>query len=140
MADPLKYFRVEAREILDQLQRGVLELERAEASSENVPRLLRLGHTLKGAARVVKQPEIANLAHRLEDLLVPLREAGREATPEESAQLLALVDAIAIEISSLAPAPAEPLPGPALAQNSDAAPVRAKRLVQARCSSTTSTH
>jgi two-component system chemotaxis sensor kinase CheA len=125
MADPLKYFRVEAREILDQLQRGVLELERAQASSENVPRLLRLGHTLKGAARVVKQPEIANLAHRVEDLLVPLREAGREATPEESAQLLALVDAIAIEISKLAPAPAEPVPRSVVATKVDATPVRA---------------
>ena len=125
MADPLKYFRVEAREILDQLQRGVLELERAEASSENVARLLRLGHTLKGAARVVKQPEIANLAHRLEDLLVPLREAGREATRDESAQLLALVDAVAKEISRLAPAPAEPLPHPAVAPRTDATPAHA---------------
>ena len=122
MADPLKYFRVEAREILDQLQRGVLELERAQASSENVPRLLRLGHTLKGAARVVKQPLIANLAHRVEDVLVPLREAGREATPEESAQLLALVDAIAIEISKLAPAPAEAVPSAVVAPKPDAMP------------------
>jgi two-component system, chemotaxis family, sensor kinase CheA len=122
MADPLKYFRVEAREILDQLQRGVLELERAQASSENVPRLLRLGHTLKGAARVVKQPQIANLAHRVEDLLVPLRQAGREATPEESAQLLALVDAIAIEISKLAPAPAEAVPSAVVAPKPDATP------------------
>jgi two-component system chemotaxis sensor kinase CheA len=125
MADPLKYFRVEAREILDQLQRGVLELERAQASSENVPRLLRLGHTLKGAARVVRQPEIANLAHRVEDLLVPLRQAGREATPEESAQLLALVDAIATEISKLAPAPAEPVVSPAATSTADATPPRA---------------
>lgn len=122
MADPLKYFRVEAREILDQLQRGVLELERAQASAENVPRLLRLGHTLKGAARVVKQPEIANLAHRVEDLLVPLREGGREATPEESTQLLALVDAIALEVSKLAPAPAEPVESPAVAAKTDATP------------------
>jgi two-component system, chemotaxis family, sensor kinase CheA len=125
MADPLKYFRVEAREILDQLQRGVLELERAHESSENVPRLLRLGHTLKGAARVVKQPEIANLAHRVEDLLVPLRQAGREATPEESAQLLALVDAIATEISKLAPAPAEVLVSPAATSTADATLPRA---------------
>ena len=49
MSDPLKYFRVEAREIVEQLQSGVLELER---SGDSVSKLLRLAHTLKGAARV----------------------------------------------------------------------------------------
>ena len=35
MQDPLKYFRVEAREILEQLQRGLLELERSGAQSDS---------------------------------------------------------------------------------------------------------
>jgi two-component system chemotaxis sensor kinase CheA len=115
MADPFKYFRVEAREILEQLQRGLLELERAEGSAENVPRLLRLAHTLKGAARVVKQAEIAQLSHQLEDVLVPLREGPREATADEAERLLGLVDAIGQKISALAPAPAstrKPCPAP----------------------------
>jgi two-component system chemotaxis sensor kinase CheA len=111
MQDPLKYFRVEAREILEQLQRGLLELERAEQTTANIPRLLRLGHTLKGAARVVKQLDIAKLAHELEDLLVPLREQAREAKPDEIERLLGLVDTIAREIGRLAPAPtAAPAP------------------------------
>lgn len=109
MADPLKYFRIEAHEILEQLQRGLLELERAHNSAENVPRLLRLVHTLKGAARVVKQPEIAHSSHQIEDLLVPLRESAREATTEESQRLLGLLDSITQQIASLAPAPAEPV-------------------------------
>src|SRR6188768_505399 len=104
MADPLKYFRIEAHEILEQLQRGLLELERAVGSAENVPRLLRLAHTLKGAARVVRQSEIANLSHQLEDLLVPLREGPREASADESQRLLGLLDAITQQISGLAPA------------------------------------
>ncbi|HEX2869969.1 MAG TPA: response regulator [Polyangiaceae bacterium] len=115
MADPFKYFRVEAREILEQLQRGLLELERAVASAENVPRLLRLAHTLKGAARVVKQAEIAQLSHQLEDVLVPLREGPREATADEAERLLGLVDAIGQKISALAPAPAAPPAGAAQA-------------------------
>ncbi len=73
-----------------------------------MPRLLRLAHTLKGAARVVKQLEIANLAHQLEDLLVPLREGRREATAEESQRLLGLVDEIAHQVLGLAPAPVSP--------------------------------
>ena len=60
--DPYKYFRPEARELLDQFAQGVLELEKGEASAAAVQRLLRLAHTLKGAARVVKQSEIAERA------------------------------------------------------------------------------
>src|SRR5687768_12297226 len=104
MQDPFKYFRIEAQEILAELQRGLLELERGDRSAETVPRLLRLAHTLKGAARVVKQLEIASLSHQLEDLLVPQRELSRELARDEAERLLAVVDAIALEIRSLAPA------------------------------------
>ena len=106
MQDPLKYFRVEAHEILEQLQSGLLELERSGARRESTQRLLRLAHTLKGAARVVKQPQIANLAHQLEDLLVPFRELEQELAAPEIEALLATVDAIARGVAGLAPAPA----------------------------------
>ena len=72
-----RYFRVEARELSEQLGRGALELEKG-ATPELVARLLRLAHTLKGAARVVKQREIADHAHALEDALAPLRERKRQ--------------------------------------------------------------
>src|SRR5438105_1389492 len=72
--DPYKYFRVEARELADQLSTGILDLERGAAAPEIVPRLLRVAHTLKGAAGVVKQIEIAEAAHAIEDVLVPFRE------------------------------------------------------------------
>ena len=42
--DPYKYFRIEARELVDQLGTTTLELER-EPSPELVARLLRLAHT-----------------------------------------------------------------------------------------------
>ena len=64
MADPYKYFRVEARELVEQLGTGVLELEREGTGRDVVARLLRHAHTLKGAARVVKQGEIAKLAQK----------------------------------------------------------------------------
>ena len=72
--DPYRYFRVEARELVDQLGKGLLELEKGGASAEMVAQLLRLAHTLKGAARVVKQPEIADHAHAIEDVLEPFRD------------------------------------------------------------------
>jgi two-component system chemotaxis sensor kinase CheA len=97
--DPYKYFRVEAREILEDLSRGVLELE-THLVPETLARLLRSAHTLKGAARVVRQAEIAEHAHAIEAVLVPLRSAS--AMPKGDAQeLLRLVDAIAIGVAAL---------------------------------------
>ena len=74
-ADPYKYFRVEARELLDGLTRGALELEKGAGDKSLVGSLLRLAHTLKGASRVVQQPAIAELAHGLEEILSPFRDA-----------------------------------------------------------------
>jgi len=48
--DPYKYFRVEARELLDGLAQGILQLEKDSPTPEVMARLLRLAHTLKGAA------------------------------------------------------------------------------------------
>ena len=69
--DPYQYFRVEARELLDGLTQGILQLEKGASAppSEGVARLLRLAHTLKGAARVVMQPRIAERAHTGEGIL-----------------------------------------------------------------------
>src|SRR5690349_17636053 len=77
--DPYQYFRIEAREILEGLGQGVLELEKPGRGQDLVGRLLRHAHTLKGAAWVVKQTAIADLAHAIEDALAPLRDAGGEA-------------------------------------------------------------
>ena len=74
--DPYKYFRPEARDLLDQFAKGILDLEKSGTSATAIQRLLRLAHTLKGAARVVKQSEIADRAHAIEDALSPLRDCA----------------------------------------------------------------
>jgi two-component system, chemotaxis family, sensor kinase CheA len=110
MADPYRYFRVEAGEILEQLQKGLLELEKGAPPAEVVARLLRLAHTLKGAARVVKQKGIADLSHALEDVLVPVRDIGAPIGPGMIGGALAQVDAMQALLLALAPvaASAEP--------------------------------
>jgi two-component system, chemotaxis family, sensor kinase CheA len=100
--DPYKYFRIEARELVGQLAKGVLDLEKGSSETDLVARLLRLAHTLKGAARVVKQPGIADLSHAVEDALAPLRE-GSAALPHESMDgVLSLLDAISVRVAGLA--------------------------------------
>jgi two-component system chemotaxis sensor kinase CheA len=93
--DPYRYYRIEARELLEGLRQGALELERG-AGPPAVARLLRLAHTLKGASRVVKQGEIAALAHELEGELEPYRDGGTVATASsrDIVRLLADVDGL----------------------------------------------
>ena len=122
--DPYKYFRVEARELSDQLGQGLLELERSGSGGEIVPRLLRLAHTLKGAARVVRQPEIAEHAHAIEDALSPFRELAGIVPRQHVDSILKLVDAITARVAALA--------APALtpAATTDAAPPAAAPAAQ----------
>jgi two-component system chemotaxis sensor kinase CheA len=113
--DPYQYFRVEARELLDGLTQGILQLEKGPCDPpfEGVARLLRLAHTLKGAARVVKQPRIAERAHKIESILTTHRESELPLTKAQGSELLLLLDEISShlsEISSLAPASAESTP------------------------------
>src|SRR5688572_28404675 len=80
--DPLRYFRVEARDLVDQISAGVLDLDQRPVP-EPVGRLLRAAHTLKGAARVVKHKEIADRAHAFEEILVPHRTGVGALAAEE---------------------------------------------------------
>ncbi len=101
--DPYRYFRPEARNLLDQFAQGILELENSGTAGA-VQRLLRLAHTLKGAARVVRQTTIAERAHAIEDALAPYRECADGLARESIDVILAHLDEIAGRIVTLAPA------------------------------------
>jgi two-component system chemotaxis sensor kinase CheA len=104
-SDPYKYFRVEAREILDQLGQGALDLEKGALVPGAVARLLRLAHTLKGAARVVKQRTIADCAHALEDALTPVRDGSGPVARDRVDRVFSLVDDIGSALAQLSPPP-----------------------------------
>ena len=104
--DPYRFFRIEARDLLRQMSEAVLAAEQAPAP-DLPPRLLRLAHTLKGAASVVRQPGIAAQAHAIEDLLTPLRDRAEAPGRADLDALLALIDAAGDAITALdAPAAA----------------------------------
>jgi two-component system, chemotaxis family, sensor kinase CheA len=128
--DPYRYFRIEARELLEQLGKGVLALEK-EGGVEQIVFLLRLAHTLKGAARVVKQAPIADGAHRLEELLGPYR-SGEQTVPRTVLdELLVLVDQMAAQLAEIGrPAPSvtpKPQAPPAVTAPSPVPEVRTVR-------------
>jgi two-component system chemotaxis sensor kinase CheA len=99
--DPYQYFRVEAKEIVERLSRGVLELQPGHTAKEAVAQLLRLAHTLKGAAHVVKQAEIAQLAHQIEDGLLPYADGGTPVAAGCAEDLLRRVDGISARLAQL---------------------------------------
>ena len=88
--DPYKYFRPEARDLLDQFAQGRPRAREGRGgAAAAVQQLLRLAHTLKGAARVVKQAEIANRAHAIEDALAPFRDCADSIAREQIDAILA---------------------------------------------------
>src|ERR1700722_18857219 len=100
--DPYRYFRVEARELLDELGKGALELDKGSAAPELIALMLRLAHTLKGAARVVKQREMAGCAHAIEDALEPFRDRVAAVSRDGIEATLKALDEIALRITALA--------------------------------------
>ncbi len=107
--DPYKYFRVEARELLEGLTQGVLQLEKGAPAPDLIARLLRLAHTLKGAARVVKQSSIAELSHTMESVLTNHRGIDLPLGKEQASSLLRCLDQMAALVNGLEPASEAPV-------------------------------
>lgn len=107
-ADPYKYFRVEAAELVELLGQGALAIEKGAPVVGGVAALLRHAHTLKGAARVVKQPAIAECAHMIEEELSAHRSATDGLPRQCAARMFSELDAIAGQLVALGLPPAEP--------------------------------
>jgi two-component system chemotaxis sensor kinase CheA len=110
--DPYRYFRPEARNLLDQFAQGILDLEKNGSSAAAVARLLRIAHTLKGAARVVRQSAIAERAHAIEDALAPYRDSTSGVARENIDLILSHLDEIGSQIVTLVPADGSDSGGP----------------------------
>ena len=116
----LQYFRPEATELMDAVGRGLLALERGDPEPGLVAAALRSLHTLKGAARVARQPEIATAAHAMEELLGPYRDAAGSVPSAALAGSLAHAESIRARIAQLGAV--DRATGAAASPASDAAP------------------
>lgn len=104
--DPYKYFRVEVAELVELLGQAALDIGKGAPVAGGVAALLRYAHTLKGAARVVRQPAIADRAHTIEDVLAPYRTLGTQIPPGIAPALLTELDAVSAAVGLLGPLPA----------------------------------
>jgi chemotaxis protein histidine kinase CheA len=70
----LGYFIEEAKEHLETLEKGILELSSAVADAERINEMFRAAHSVKGGAAMLGYGGIQQAAHRLEDAFKILRE------------------------------------------------------------------
>src|SRR5665213_1346460 len=99
--DPYRYFRVEAKELLDELTKGALHLDKGVSPASSATEMLRHAHTLKGAARIVRQREIADHAHAIEEVLDPFRDSSDAMPRDRLDAILGLLDDIGTLIKQL---------------------------------------
>src|SRR5258706_3708825 len=97
MAQVLAVFREEQAEHRQAAAELLLELEREPAHPQRqalLDRLFREAHSLKGGARAAGQPEIEQIAHRIEDVFSAVRQGQRQITPDICDPIYAALDAI----------------------------------------------
>ena len=78
-----------------ELNAGLLELEREPATAQRIEPLMRSGHSLKGAARIIGLDPAVQLAHEMEDVFVAAGAARIRMTPTEIDVLLRSADLLA---------------------------------------------
>ncbi len=74
MAKFLARFVDEAREHVNKLNEGLVQLENHPDDAETVNAVFRSAHTIKGSSRMMKLNAITEVAHKMEDVLGALRE------------------------------------------------------------------
>lgn len=85
-------FRVEAQELLEQIEHGLLDLERTPDDMNIIAGLFRALHTLKGSGAMFGYDALAKLAHRCETAFDRIRKGKAKAKPELICAVLAALD------------------------------------------------
>ena len=94
MDDIIKEFLVESSDNLDQLDAGLVELEKDPSSPELLGSIFRAIHTVKGTSGVLGFPKLEAVAHGGENLLSKMRDGKLRLNTEIVTGLLQIVDAI----------------------------------------------
>lgn len=90
----VKEFLTEAFDLLDSLERSLLELEKNSGDEKAIQEIFRAAHTIKGGAGTVGFQEIQQLTHLLEDVLDLARKKKIKFSTEDISLLLSCRDAL----------------------------------------------
>ena len=80
--DPADTFRQEARELLETLEQGLLDLERTPTDADLINAVFRALHTIKGSGAMFGFVEVAGFVHEFETAFDQVRKGQSVATPE----------------------------------------------------------
>lgn len=100
----LQTFIAEARELLQDMEQSLLQLENAPDDADQLASIFRAAHTIKGSAGLFGLEPVVGFAHVVEDVLDRLRDghmlANRELIAlllESNDHLLALIEVVAVQ-------------------------------------------
>jgi two-component system chemotaxis sensor kinase CheA len=88
MDEILNVFSVEAREQLEAMESGLMQLEKGDRDPETINAVFRAAHTIKGGAGVVEIHTVEKFTHVLENVLDRLRNGEIEVSGEMISALL----------------------------------------------------
>jgi len=108
MDKTLEIFHIEANELLEEMESALICLERSPSDLESLNSVFRAAHTIKGSAGVVGLGHIEDFTHRVESLLVCIREGQSEVNEDIIEMLLESRDHIAELVAGIADRSADP--------------------------------
>ena len=117
-------FRAESLEHAQNIESGLIALERTPQSTPLLDEVFREAHSLKGAARMLGLRDIQNLAHEIENLLDDARQGKLRITSAEVAPQLQKLDQIRALVAKAVGASATPTPNETAPAAPDDAPAR----------------
>jgi two-component system chemotaxis sensor kinase CheA len=94
MDEILSVFSVEAKEQLDAMEAGLMQLEQGDRDPETINAVFRAAHTIKGGAGVVEIESVEKFTHVLENVLDRLRNGEIDVSGDMISALLAGCDHI----------------------------------------------
>ncbi|GAB4288934.1 MAG: chemotaxis protein CheA [Thiohalomonadaceae bacterium] len=124
----LQDFMVEAGEILEQLNKQLVELERSPDDHDLLNAVFRGFHTIKGGAGFLGLNNMVDVCHRSEDVFNLLRNGEKQVTAQLMDTVLPVLDVLNAQFEQLRaaeepdPAPAELLQGLEALAHPDAEP------------------
>lgn len=90
----LPTFFAECRDLLDDMENNLLNIELLEDKSESLNAIFRAAHTIKGSAGLFSFEQVVSFTHVVEEVLDKLREGKNEISPALIALLLECGDHI----------------------------------------------
>ena len=89
-----KTFLEEAQQLLDEAEGAFMALDSGDQSQDLIDKIFRLAHNFKGSAKAVGFEHLSKFAHKLEDVLVKIKNRELNADRSICTILLAALDVL----------------------------------------------